>query len=294
VIELRGIVPALTTPYSDGEVTLSALRRNIGRYERLALAGYLVLGSTGEAVLLDPDERRRLLEAARAAVPSGKLLVAGVAAEATRDAFRQLRMAADLGADAALVSTPHYFRAQMTSEALVTHFTTLADDSPLPLLLYNVPKFTGLALPAEAVLRLSEHERVVGIKDSSGDLDYLSRIVTESRPGFQVVCGDSALLPAALDAGAAGAILAAATVFPEPLIRVAAGEGPADEATQEAAAIIVGRHGVAGIKAALDLRGLDGGPIRSPLLPLSREARDRIGEILSALVDAGAIARLEW
>jgi 4-hydroxy-2-oxoglutarate aldolase len=293
-MEFRGIVPALTTPYSDGEVSLSALRRNIGHYERLELAGYLVLGSTGEVVLLDPDERRRVLEAARAAVPAGKVLVAGVAAEATRDAFRQLQMATDLGADAALVSTPHYFRAQMTSEALVTHFTTLADDSPLPLLLYNVPKFTGLALPAEAVLRLSEHERVVGIKDSSGDLDYLGRIVAESRPGFQVLCGDSAVLPAALDAGAVGAILATATVLPEPLIRVAAGEGPSGEETLEAAAFIAGRHGVAGIKVALDMRGLDGGPVRSPLLPVSSVVRERIGETLSALVDSGALARLEW
>jgi 4-hydroxy-2-oxoglutarate aldolase len=293
-MRLRGVGPALTTPYADGEVSLSALRRNIGRYERLALAGYLVLGSTGEAVLLDTDERRRVLEAARAAVPAGKLLVAGVSSEATRDAFRQLQMAADLGADAALVSTPHYFRAQMTSEALVTHVTTLANDSPLPLLLYNVPKFTGLVLPVEAVLRLSEHERVVGIKDSSGDLDYLGRIVTESPPGFQVVCGDSSILAAALDAGAAGAILAAATVFPESLIRVAAGEGPAGEAMQEAATFIAGRHGVAGIKAALDMRGLDGGPVRSPLLPVSSEVRVRIGEILSALVEAGVIARLEW
>jgi 4-hydroxy-2-oxoglutarate aldolase len=291
-MRLEGILPALTTPFAGGEVSPGDLRRNLERYECLELGGYLVLGSTGEAVLLDTDERRRLLDAARAAIPAGKPLVAGVSAEATRDAVRQARAAAEAGADLVLVSTPHYFRAQMTTEALVVHFTAVAEDSPLPVLLYNVPKFTGLALPLDAVTRMSEHENVAGLKESSGDLAYIRSILPAVGPDFRVLCGDSSILRPALDSGAVGAILAAATVLPEPLIHVARGrEMTADdlESIARAAAFIGGRHGVPGIKAAMDSRGLYGGPVRGPLQPVSGKIARAIDEVIARLVAEGVI-----
>lgn len=291
-MKIEGILPALTTPFAGGEVSPRHLRRNLERYERLELGGYLVLGSTGEAVLLDADERRRLLDAARAALPVGKPLVAGVSAEATHDAVRQARAAAESGADLVLVSTPHYFRAQMTTEALVVHFTAVAEESPLPVLLYNVPKFTGLELPRETVMRMSEHENVAGLKESSGDLAYLRSILAAVGPDFRVLCGDSSILRSALDSGAVGAILAAATVLPEPLILVAQRRemtGDDLESIAQAAAFIGGRHGVPGIKAAMDSRGLYGGPVRNPLQPVTGETAREIDEVIARLVAEGAI-----
>jgi 4-hydroxy-2-oxoglutarate aldolase len=284
----------LTTPFADGEPSREDLRRNLERYERLELGGYLVLGSTGEAVLLGEDERRRVLDAARSAIPAGKPMVAGVSAESTRDAVRQARAAADCGADIVLASTPHYFRAQMTAEALVNHFTAVAEGSPLPVLLYNVPKFTGLALPLEAVTRMSEHENIVGLKESSGDLDYTRGVLAAVGPDFRVLCGDAAILRSALDSGAVGAILAAATVLPEPLIRIAKRrEIPEDdlELTARAAAFIAGRHGVPGIKAAMDSRGLYGGPVRNPLQPVSGDVGREIDGVVAKLAAKRVIPR---
>jgi 4-hydroxy-2-oxoglutarate aldolase len=286
-MKLEGILPALTTPFSDGAVSTSALRRNLERYERLELSGYLVLGSTGESVLLDEDERREVLEAARDSIPDGKTMVAGVSAESTGEALRQARTAADCGADALLVSTPHYFRAQMTTEALVAHFSGVADGSRLPVLLYNVPKFTGLVLPEEVVLRMSEHENVTGMKESSGDLEYMTRILDGAEAGFRMLCGDPSILRDALKAGAAGAILASATVLPEPLIRIAHEREIPENLLQEtsrASALVASRHGVPGIKAAMDARGLYGGPVRGPLLAVSTEVELEIERIVARLI----------
>jgi 4-hydroxy-2-oxoglutarate aldolase len=295
-MKLEGILPALTTPFSDGGVSVAELRRNLDRYERLELSGYLVLGSTGEAVLLDEDERRCVLDAARASIPAGKTMVAGVSAESTRDALRQARTGADCAADAVLLSTPHYFRSQMTAEALIEHFSRVADGSPLPVLLYNVPKFTGLSIPPEVVLHMSEHQNVEGLKESSGDLDYLRDILTGVGTDFRVLCGDSSILRTALRIGAAGAILAAATVFPEPLIRIAnEPEIPEDvlRETTRACASVASRHGVPGIKAAMDLRGLYGGPVRAPLRAVSEEVEQEIEWFVAGLVTRGVIPRRE-
>ncbi len=295
-MELRGVLAALTTPFSDGEVCLDALYSNLQRYECLALGGYLLLGSTGEALLLEEQERCDLLERAREAIPASKPLIVGVTAESTRGAVRQAARLADLGADAALVSTPHYFRAQMTSAALAHHFQAIADGSPVPVLLYNVPKFTGLSIPVDVVCGASRHENVVGLKDSSGDLEYLGRVLAGSRPGFRVLCGDAPVLRDALAAGAAGAILAAATFMPEPLIDIAAGGRPPSDDLREvvaAAKRVTGRFGVSGIKAAVDLRGLQGGSVRSPLVPLEAQARREIERLIVRLVDRGILPRRE-
>jgi 4-hydroxy-2-oxoglutarate aldolase len=293
-VKLEGILPALTTPFAGDDVSPADLRRNIGRYERLNLAGYLVLGSTGEAVLLDGDERRRLLDAARASIPADKPMVVGVPAESTRDALHQARVAAECGANVVLTSTPHYFRSQMTAAALIDHFTAVAESSPAPLLLYNVPKFTGLALPVDVVARMSEHENVVGLKESSGDLDYLRRVLAGVEPGFRVLGGDSSVLRAALDAGAVGAILAAATFLPEPLVRISKRtETPGDVSTEvaRATAFVAGRHGVGGIKVAMDVRGLYGGPVRGPLPAVSEEARCEIEREIARLAERQVIPR---
>ena len=290
-IVLRGVLPALTTPFDGGEVSPQRLQRNLAKYERIDLSGYLILGSTGEAPLLDPSERRVLLEAAREAIPADKPLIAGVSAESTRDAESQARVAAECGADLLLVSTPHYFRAAMTHEALTGHFLRLADASAVPLLLYNVPKFTGFVMPVETVGELSRHENIAGIKESSGDIDYLERIREAAVPDFTIVCGNARRLPRALAAGACAAILAAASAIPEPFIEIT--RRPELHESLLAVGPLPGVDlGVAAIKAAMDLRGLHGGNPRSPLRPLDPATLQTLERSLTDLASAGLIGAL--
>ena len=290
-VSLTGVLPALTTPFDGGEVSPQLLQRNIGKYERTGLSGYLILGSTGEAVLLDPGERRLLLETAREAIPGDKPMIAGVSAESTRQALEQARVAAACGADLLLVFTPHYFRAAMSAEALGEHFRRIADESPVPLLLYNVPKFTGLALPIETVAETSRHPNVAGIKESSGDADYLQQVCNVVQPGFAVVCGNARLLPRALRIGASAAILAAAAAIPEPLAAVE--RSPEIHERLLAAGPLPGIDlGIAAIKAAMDLRGLHGGAPRSPLQPVDPATGETIERSLRNLADGGLIDTL--
>jgi 4-hydroxy-2-oxoglutarate aldolase len=290
-LELEGVLPALTTPFDGDRVSPQRLQRNLAKYERIGLSGYLVLGSTGEAVLLEPQERRVVLEAAREAIPTEKLMIAGVCAESTREAEGQALEAAECGADLLLVSTPHYFRAEMRHEALREHFLRLADRAPVPLLLYNVPKFTGLVLPVETVVELSGHANVAGIKESSGDLDYLRRIAHGSERGFAIACGNARHLPQARAAGACAAILAAAAAIPEALIACSA--APELHARLLQAGPLPGVDlGVPAIKVAMEIRGLHGGAPRRPLLPLDLETRTQVEESLQNLVSAGLIETL--
>ena len=284
-----GVLPALTTPFDGGEVSPQRLQRNLAKYERTGLSGYLVLGSTGEAVLLDPSERRVLLDAAREAIPADKLLIAGVSAESTRDAENQARVAAECGADLLLVSTPHYYRAAMSHKALLAHFQHLADASPLPLLLYNVPKFTGFVMPVETVGELSRHEKIAGIKESSGDADYLMQIRQATVPGFAIVCGNARLFARALAAGACAGILAAAAAIPEPFVALTRSPGIHEKLF--AVGPLPGVDlGLAAIKAMMDLRGLHGGSPRSPLIPVDPATRQTLERSLANLVTAGLVS----
>jgi 4-hydroxy-2-oxoglutarate aldolase len=296
-MELRGIMPALTTPFAAERVDVAGLARNIARYERVGVDGYLVLGSTGEAPLLEDEERIAVLEAARKAVPAGKPLVAGVVAESTGGALRRIATAAACGADFVLVGAPHYFREQMTAAALSAHYTRLADGAAVPVLLYNVPKFTGLVLPEEVVAGIARHANVAGIKESSGDPAYLAKVLRLSTAGFRILCGASAHVADALAAGASGAVLAAASVFPEPFLEIArrsaAGDGPGADGVQAAirqdARVVAGDLGVAGIKATMELRGLAGGEPRRPLLPADDAVRRDLERRLAALVGSGVL-----
>ncbi len=299
MIALGGVYPALATPFVRGWVATDRLQANLERYEQVGFAGYLALGSTGEAPYLDDAERGLVVQTLRRSLPAGRTVIAGVNAEATVAAVHQAEEAARLGADAVLVSTPHYFAGAMTAPALVAHFRAVADASGIPVLLYNVPKFTGLELPVVAVEELAAHPNVAGMKDSSGNAPYLLDVLARVPAGFQVLCGDAALMPEALRAGAVGGILAAATAVPEPFVEVAASGGSGDEAlriharTMAALRAGIATHGVAGFKAAMDRRGLFGGDPRPPLLPVDDDARARIEEAVDAMVDDGTLAARE-
>ncbi len=296
-MDLSGIFPPLTTPFENGDACPGRLAENIARYEAQGFAGYLVLGSTGEAAFLEEAEKVALLRAARAAIPARRRLLAGVGLESTRGTVRLARAAADCGADAVLVLTPHYFRSRMTAEVLLRHFEAVAEASPAPVLLYNVPAFTGVVIPPAVVASLAAHPNVVGLKDSSGDLGWMLDVLSRVPPAFQVLCGSAFAIQPALAAGAVGGILAAADALPEPFVALYESYRAGDDATAQslqkrvmaAARTLVSGYGIAGIKAAMDLRGLHGGVPRPPLGPSSEADRAAIRTLLEDLVAQGLL-----
>jgi 4-hydroxy-2-oxoglutarate aldolase len=287
---LEGVLGPVVTTFDEatGDLAPVPFRANVRSHLEAGLTGVVVSGSTGEAALLEEHERHRLLEWARAIVPDDRWLIAGIGAESTRLTIRRAREAAERGADAALVVAPHYYGAQMTPEALASHFRQVADESPLPLILYNIPKYVHFPLAPGLVRELSTHGNVVGIKDSSGDLTQLGAYLSSQSDRFTVLTGSGGGLYPALEMGARGGILAVG-LFAAPLSvglcrSFANGDmaaaGRAQERLIPVARTVVGELGVAGVKAALDLVGLAGGRVRSPLLPLRGAARERVAELL--------------
>jgi dihydrodipicolinate synthase/N-acetylneuraminate lyase len=201
-MNLSGVILPLTTPFSGDAVDTAALAANIARYQRHGLAGYLVLGSTGDAALLDEDEKLAVLRAARAAIPRDSVMMAGVGVESTRATVRLARAAADAGADALLVLTPFFFRGRMSADALRRHFEAVADGASVPVLLYNVPMHTSLVIPPAVIGDLARHQNVAGLKDSSGDLPWLLDVLGRVPAGFRVLCGAAAAFLPELSAGA--------------------------------------------------------------------------------------------
>jgi 4-hydroxy-2-oxoglutarate aldolase len=179
---LHGILPPITTPfYPDGNVYYKKLESNVERYSRTPVAGIVVLGSTGEAILLSDQERRDALKVARAAAAPNKVLIAGTAIESAVETLRLTEYAAELGYDVAMVRTPHYYKKQMQAANILAFYRTVADSSPLPVIIYNFPQATGYDMPAEVVIELAEHPNLIGIKESSGDVEKARTIVAGTR-----------------------------------------------------------------------------------------------------------------
>lgn len=293
---LRGILLPFPTPLgADGEVDTRAVASNIEHWNETGVAGYVALGSTGERVHLDERERATVIESARAAVPDSALFIVGAGEQSTRATVAEAKRVAAMGADALLVITPHFYRAAMNNaEALFRHFHEVADASPVPLLLYSIPQNAGgVAVAPELAARLAEHANIVGIKDSAGDMLNLSETLrlAGGREDFAVMTGHAGLLYAALAAGVGGGILAAACAAPELCVAlyeaVARGEHERALALQQLLAplarAVTTRHGIGGLKAALDLRPpLYGGAPRAPLQSPSEDARREIAELLAA------------
>src|SRR5215467_1796171 len=179
---LHGILPPITTPfYPDGNVYFKKLEHNVARYSRTPVAGIVVLGSTGEAVMLSDQERRDVLKCARGAAAPEKVLVAGTGMESAIQTLWLTEYAADLGYDVAMVRTPHYYKKQMAPENMLAFYRTVADRSPLPVIIYNFPQATGYDIPAEVVIQLAEHPNLIGIKESSGDVEKVRKMVEATR-----------------------------------------------------------------------------------------------------------------
>ena len=293
-----GVFAALTTPYaSDGSVSLPDLKHNIQQYNQTDLAGYVAVGSTGESVLLTRSEMDGILITVKEAA-KGKRLLAGTGAESTAETIERTKRAAELGYDAALVKTPYYYKTAYKPDVLVAHYRRVADESPIPVMLYSIPQFTGIALTAAEVAALAEHPNIIGIKDSSGNVQGVAETIAATPPKFQVLVGSAGSVYPSLAIGARGAILALACALPEKCVALFElfQQGHHEKARElqailvRASKLIVSELSIAGVKYAMDQRGYRGGIPRLPLQPLNDERKRRVSDLLGELEPATARA----
>lgn len=291
--DLRGVLLPIPTPFdSAGEVDLQALRANIGKWNTTGIGGYVILGSTGERVHLDERECLEVIVAAREQVPTRKdgfPFIVGAGRQSTIGTVREIkRVAAAVAVDAFLVITPHFYRPSISQESLLKHYERVADESPVPLILYSMPALTGIKIEAETTARLSEHENIIGIKDSSADVDRLRETVKLVRKEFAVLTGNGTVLCEALTAGACGGILAVACVAPALCIAIscAVDSGETETAARlqskltPLAQAVTTRFGIGGLKVALDIRDYIGGAVRAPLAVPDDEVVEEIRRCL--------------
>jgi len=292
-MKLQGIFPPITTPFDHaGNIYAAKVQHNIEKWNRTTLAGYVVTGSTGESVLLTAEEKVELWEmVARHAAPE-KLLIAGTGVESVRETVCLTNRAAELGYKAALVKTPHYYKNLLNrADAQTLYYRAVADQVCIPVIIYNFPQATALDIPAAAVVELSQHPNIIGIKESSGNMEKVMQMMRESRPGFQVTVGSAPTLWPSLLMGATGAILAFANAAPHATIAIwEAYRMREEEAGRDwqnriarAAALVTTKYGIPGLKHAMDLNGYYGGPPRLPLSVPTLEAKREIEEAFQDL-----------
>jgi len=291
--QLGGVLAPITTPFDSatGEVAPVHLRHNVTRLIEAGLDGVVVAGSTGEAALLDPEEQRRMIGWVREVLPDQRWLLAGTGAESTRQAVALTRAAGTEGADAVLVRPPGYFASAVSPASLADYYRAVADASPVPVLVYNIPKYTHLPIAAGLLQQLVSHANIVGVKDSSGDAKNLAAY-RDAAPGWSVFVGSGSLLYQALELGCDGGILAVACFAAELCARILAafragdreGAGKLQERLGPLDKEVVGRLGPAGVKAAMDAvgGGLYGGSVRAPLAPVAPADRERVAKLFAA------------
>ncbi len=290
-MNLEGVFPPIPTPFSNESVDHRALAGNVARWMQTRLAGLVVLGSNGEAPLLDDAESDEAIETVRAHVPRDRTLIGGVGRETTAATIAAAKRAARLGVDVVLVRTPSYYKNVMTSDAFVRHYTAVADASPAPVLLYNVSMFTGVNLMPDAVERLAAHPNIIGMKESNADMVQLAETIARTPDDFIVLAGSAPTFYHALCAGADGGVLAISSVVPDicvDLVELVRTQRHAEALALQRRITPLGRllgavTGVAGLKYALDQIGFVGGPTRPPLGTVPPDAQRQIREQLAAL-----------
>ena len=292
-MKLQGIFPPITTPFDhNGDIYPAKVRHNVEKWNRTALSGYVVMGSTGESVMITADEKYTMWElVAKHAAPE-KLLIAGTGMEGVRETVALTNRAAEMGYKAAMVRTPHYYKNLINrADAQALYFRAVADQSRIPLVIYNWPQATGVDIPVEAVAALSEHPNVIAIKESSGNLEKVMQMIREVKHGFQVLVGSAPTLWPSLLMGASGAILAYANAAPYSVIAIWEAYRTREEAAGldwqnrigRPAALVTTKYGIPGLKSAMDLNGYYGGPPRLPLVVPTPEAKKEIEEAFKDL-----------
>lgn len=296
-MKLQGVFAPLTTPFAaDGSLAVDHLRENIARYNETPLAGYAMNGSTSESVLLLWSEVYRVWEMAKKYAGPGKVLIAGTGAESTAETIEHTARAAELGFEAALVRTPSFYKPAINDEMLAEHYARVADAARIPVLIYSVPLFTHVTVEASLISRVGKHPNIVGMKDSSGNIEGVAKIIAAAPKSFQTLVGSASTFYESLERGACGAILAVADALPEMCCEIwqSFQHGKAERARDlqlklTAAGKMFGpQYGIAGLKHALDRRGYYGGPPRPPLLPVTDAGRREIDAMLDELLAATA------
>lgn len=291
-LDLSGIYPPIATPFTASEdVDYQKLGENLQKYSRIPFKGLVVQGSNGEYPYLTEEERVEVVRAVRRCLPRDKLLMAGSGCESTRATVQLTEKMAAAGADAVLVVTPCFYKGKMDGRALIQHFTTVADSSPVPVVLYSVPANTGLELPLDAVVKLSQHPNILGLKDSGGDITRIGLIVHKTqKQDFQVLAGSAGFLMAAYCVGAVGGVCALANVLGQELCELErlCASGRWDEARVlqrrliEPNAAVTRKLGVPALKQAMEWFGFHGGACRSPLQPLSEGETQQLRQDFSS------------
>jgi len=282
-MKLQGIFPAITTPFDHkGDLYKVKVQHNIEKWNHTGLAGYLVSGSTGETPYLSTEEKLQVWEWSAQYAASDKVLLAGTGAESVRESVKLTNRAAEMGYKAGLVLAPHYYRGMMSRmETQILFFRTVADQTKIPILLYHFPQVTGIDLTPDAVATLSDHPNIIGMKDSSGNLEGTKKFIAAAKPGFQVLTGSASVLAESLAAGCPGAILALANAVPYACIsiyeahRTREPEAALDWQNRIACAskLCAATYGIPGLKYAMDLKGFYGGPTRLPLTVVTPDAQ---------------------
>jgi 4-hydroxy-2-oxoglutarate aldolase len=288
-LSMAGIFPPIPTPFdAAGELDLKALASNFAKWNTYPLAGYVVLGSNGEMPYLSEGEKFTYFEAAR------KLFMAGCGCESAHSTIALVKKAAALGADVGLLISPSYYKSKMDNAGLTDYYTRVADASPIPVSVYNMPANTGVDMSADLVIKLSQHPNIAGVKDSGGNLAKLGQIIRSARSGFQVLAGSAGFLYPALCVGAIGGVLALANIAPQECCDILSffQHGKHEDARDLQLRMIApntavtAQLGVPGLKAAMEMAGFYGGSPRSPMLPLNGTQREGLRTILK---EAGII-----
>lgn len=287
--KIKGVLPPTVTPFTaEGEVDYAANLRNVKRWNERGLGGYVVLGSNSEAVYLTEKEKLRLIEDTAENAATGYFIIAGTGMESTRETIHLTNEAAKAGAQAALIITPFYYAGKMTDRALIEHFTRIADAVSIPILIYNVTKFTHINVSPAVIAELSRHPNIIGMKDSSGSVPQLVQYQAAADPSFQVLVGTASAWYPGLTMGVTAGIMALANCAPDECVEIQQLFDEGKHAEAEALyrrmfpvnQAVTATYGVAGLKYACACRGISGGYVRSPLLDLEDEERKVIDKIL--------------
>jgi 4-hydroxy-2-oxoglutarate aldolase len=291
-MKLKGVLPPIATPFKNENVAYDTLKENFAKWNKTGVAGYLVLGSNGEGNYLSEKERLKMVEVSRDSIPKSKVMLVGTGQESTRETIRFTNEAAKLGADYALVLTPCYYKGAMKPPILHDHFVAVAEASRIPVLLYNVPQYTGINMEPDLVAKLSRHPNIVGIKDSSGNISQLSQIIHTSQKNFRVFTGSGLVLFPALCVGAVGGVLAVANALPRESVRIYTlfTQGKMDQARElqnrmaPFATAVTAKHSIGGLKMAMDLAGYFGGLPRLPLKKPGPEVEAELKGLMHPIV----------
>jgi 4-hydroxy-2-oxoglutarate aldolase len=285
-MKLQGIFPPIATPFNhNGDLWEVKVRHNVEKWNQTGLAGYVVCGSTGESVYLTAEEKCLMWKWVAEYAAPGKMLIAGTGMESVRETVALTNCAAELGYSVAMIRTPHYYKNLLNRpEAQALYFRAVADQTKIPVMIYNWPQVTGVDIAPETVVELSHHPNIIAVKESSGNLEKVIQMIGQVKGGFQVLTGSAPTLAPSLAVGAAGAVLAFANAAPYATISIWEAHRTREAAAAldwqnrilRAAQLVTTKYGVPGLKYAMDLNGYYGGPPRLPLIPPTPEARQEI------------------